>query len=143
SVDSRTHDGSGVDRSGALLLVSLDDLRRPGAGGARVETRLAQRAALAQQVPALVERDLQGLQPSPFVVGRGPARLSLPELMLLGDELLDRPLDLPIVHHTSMGLGSRLASPRRSTQVVSRIVTRTIRSAPQRRQRATVPGARR
>jgi hypothetical protein len=39
----------------SLLLVAFDDLRVSNAGGFRVEASLAQRAPLAQQVPALVE----------------------------------------------------------------------------------------
>src|SRR5436305_5843356 len=51
-----------------LLLVALDNLGRPDVGRIRVQVRVAQRAALVQQVPALVERHLQLLQAMP--VGR-------------------------------------------------------------------------
>src|SRR5918996_5681133 len=48
-----------------LLLVALDHLGRSGAGRVRVASGFAQGAALAQQVPALVERDPQRTKAPP------------------------------------------------------------------------------
>src|SRR6266542_6892068 len=89
----------------ALLLVALDDLRRPFAGRIGVEIRVAQRTPLAQQVPVLVERDLQLLQAPPVGVGGVACGFQLPQLVLLGDELLDLPVNLRVVHHASFGCG--------------------------------------
>src|SRR4029453_15924562 len=111
----------------------------PSPRGARTPAGPAQRAALAQQIPALVERDLQLVEPAAVGVGGGAGRLPLPELVLLGDELLDPSVHLGIVHQPS----SSRASPRRSTHVVPRTATSTISTPSQLRQRTTVPGARR
>ena len=51
--------GDGPAFGSALLLVALHDLRPPDVGRVRVATSLAQRTALPQQIPALVERNLQ------------------------------------------------------------------------------------
>src|SRR5438067_783457 len=80
--------------------------RRAGVG-----SRLAQRAALPEQVPALVERDLDVLQAPSLGLARLSVGFPLPQLVLLGDELLDRPVDLTIVHvrppaSTQMSLGT-------------------------------------
>ena len=55
-----------------LLLVVLDDLRPPDVGGLRVPPGLAQCAPLPQQVPALVERDLDVLQAPSVGLGGFP-----------------------------------------------------------------------
>src|SRR6266851_7545123 len=81
-----------------LLLVALDDLRRAHRRRLRVVARLPQRAPLAQQVPALVERDLHALEAPAVLVGRRTCCLPLAQLVLLGDELLDRPVNLTVVH---------------------------------------------
>jgi hypothetical protein len=49
---------------------------------------------LAEQIPTLVERDLQVLQAASVGLACVAGRLSLPQLVLLRDELLDRPVDL-------------------------------------------------
>src|SRR5262245_32024045 len=82
----------------ASLLVVLDDLlvARPRSLG--VEPDLAQGAPLAQQIPALVEAHLELPQALPLgVVKAGVLLLALPQLVLLGDELLD-PLVNRVVH---------------------------------------------
>jgi hypothetical protein len=78
----------------ALLLVAFHDLRPPDVGRVRLATGLAKRTALAEQIPALVERDLQLTQALPIAVAGVPGRLAVPELVLLGDEAVDRPMDL-------------------------------------------------
>jgi hypothetical protein len=57
-------------------------------------TRSTQRASLPEQVPRLIKRDLELLEASPVCVGRVPRRLSLPQFVLLGNELLDGSVDL-------------------------------------------------
>jgi hypothetical protein len=81
----------------------LDDLRATQLGLLRVETGRAACSALAEQVPALVELDLDGFEPAPVLVARRTGRLALPELVLLEDELLDCPVDLRIVGHEGQG----------------------------------------
>ena len=73
---------------------------------ARVAARFTQRAPLAEQVPALVERDLQLLEAPPVVVARVARPLPLPELVLLRDELLD-PFVNCLVGHRQSPFGCR------------------------------------
>jgi hypothetical protein len=75
----------------------LDDLGAAQLGLLRVETCITSRAALAKEVPALIELDLHRLEPTPVLVARRTRRLALPELVLLRDQLLDRSVDLRIV----------------------------------------------
>src|SRR5215207_6012904 len=89
-------------RPRSLLLVAFDGLRLTNRGGARIEAGLAERASLTQQVPALVERDLDALEPPTLGVARGPRRLSLPELLLLGYQPLDLVVDLIVSHCVSL-----------------------------------------
>src|SRR4249919_1311289 len=73
-----------------LLLIALDDVGGTHSAESGIEPCLATGAALAQQVPALIQTDLEVAQP-PFVVlaersaGRG---LGL-EVVLLFDQLVD------------------------------------------------------
>jgi hypothetical protein len=83
------------------LLIPLDDVGWSNIGRIRVTASFPQRTSLPEQVPGLVERDLEPLQAVSVVIGRVPRRLSFPELVLLGDELLDRSVDLLIVHQSS------------------------------------------
>src|SRR5258706_10461292 len=66
--------------------VLLDDLRRAQVRVGRVVPGLARGAALAQQVPALIELHLQLLQVLLLAVGE---LVLLEQPVLLGDELLD------------------------------------------------------
>ncbi len=81
-----------------LLLVALDDVRRAQIGVVGVTSRIPKRAALAEQVPGLIERDFERIEPLTVFVGRGACGLALPELMLLSNELVDAVVDLPVVH---------------------------------------------
>src|SRR5262245_16337928 len=83
-----------------LLLVAFDDLVRPGGSRVGVLPRVAASAALAQQIPALVEREPDLLEAAAIVVRRSAVRLAAPELVLLGDEVLDGSVDLGIVHQS-------------------------------------------
>src|SRR6266508_1481155 len=51
-----------------LLLVALDDLRVADTRGAGVVPGLAERTALAEQIPALVEADLDRFEPAVFAL---------------------------------------------------------------------------
>src|SRR5262245_33102281 len=84
-----------------LLLVSLDDLGRPDGRRVGVEPGVAQSAPLAEQVPALVERDLQLLESTPLGLTRAAGGFALPQLVLLRDEGLDPRVDLRFVHGSS------------------------------------------
>ena len=68
----------------------LDDVGVPYVGGVRVEAGVTEGTPLPQQVPALVEVDLELLEPPAIVVGDFSLRLTPPELLPLRDELLDR-----------------------------------------------------
>jgi hypothetical protein len=57
----------------------LDDVGLSHARSLWVATCLAQRAPLPEQIPALVERHLQRLEPLPIRVGRLTGRLTIPE----------------------------------------------------------------
>src|SRR6266508_4297335 len=94
----RPVNGDGRPFGSPLLLVALHHLRPSDVGCVRVATGVAERAALAQQIPALVERDLHCLQALSVFLGRVARRLSLPQRVLLGHELLDRSVDLRILH---------------------------------------------
>jgi len=82
-----------VRAESTLLLVSLDDLGTPHVGVVRVTPGLAERATLAKKIPALVERDLELLQAVPIGIVDIAGRLALPELVLLGHQLLDPSVD--------------------------------------------------
>src|SRR5262245_24871299 len=62
---------------------------------------LAPRAALAQQVPALVERHLDALQPLAVRIGRLASCLALEERVLLARQLIDPIGYVPVVHDVS------------------------------------------
>src|SRR5207249_4115469 len=69
-----------------LLLVLLDDRRRPDRGAVRVLAELAERHALPQQVPALIELDPNRLEA--ILLSR--VEIAAPiERLLLVDERLD------------------------------------------------------
>src|SRR5437870_1494111 len=77
---------SAFGRRADLLLVALDDVRRPDFRAIGVLAELAQRASLPQEIPALVELDLELTQALALLVGlRAPGV----ERMLLVDEASD------------------------------------------------------
>ena len=73
------------------------DVRRPG-----VLAGLAERASLAEQVPALVEADLDRLEAIVLACVQPTFADAAVELVLLGDELLDLIVDLCVVHAVRM-----------------------------------------
>jgi hypothetical protein len=64
----------------------------------RVEIGAAKCLPLAQQVPGLVELHLQVVQSLPRRVVQVTVGLPLPQLMLLGNGLLDARVDRGVVH---------------------------------------------
>jgi hypothetical protein len=69
-----------------LLLVSLDDGGRANLGLIRILTELAPRVSLPQQIPTLIELDLDGFQPYLIVIGQ----FALPvEMLFFVNETLD------------------------------------------------------
>jgi hypothetical protein len=84
----RPENGDGRPVGSLLLLVALHHLRPSDVRRIRVTTNVAKGAALSQEIPALVERDLQLAKALPIPLVRIAGRLPLPQLVLLSDELL-------------------------------------------------------
>jgi hypothetical protein len=76
-----------------LRLVSLDDGGRAHLGLIRILAELAPRVSLPQQIPTLIEFDLDGFQPYLIVIGQ----FALPVQMLL---LVNKTFDLLQASHT-------------------------------------------
>jgi hypothetical protein len=81
-----------------LLLVVLDDLRIANLGRAWVPACLAERPPLAQEIPALVEPDLDRLEPAVLVIAQVALCSAVVELVLFRNELLDAVVDLVVRH---------------------------------------------
>jgi hypothetical protein len=93
--------GSGCrDTQARLTFVSLDRPLIPDGGLVRVEPGGSASAALMEEVPALVEGDLQALQAGTLSLADLPAGLLLEELVLLVGQLVDA-VDDPLVLHTA------------------------------------------
>lgn len=73
-------------RDRPLLLVVLDDVGRTDAGLLWILAEFPEGSALAQEVPALIQLDLDGFEP--LVLGIGQGLLAM-ELMLFLDEVFD------------------------------------------------------
>jgi hypothetical protein len=69
-----------------LLLVSLDNRRRPDGRAVRIEAEFAQGAALPQPVPALIELDLDLSKAQSIAVGQGGL---LVQMLFFAHEALD------------------------------------------------------
>jgi hypothetical protein len=81
--------------------VSLDLVCRPHARLIGILARFAERTALAQEVPALIELNLQGAQPSMFFRFVYLVVLQLlAERLLLGDELVYFGENVTVLVHT-------------------------------------------
>src|SRR5436853_2775084 len=94
-----------------LLLVSLHHALVAHGRVGRVLTGVLARPALAQEVPALVETDLELAQPlSVLVAHRARARGMGTEPVLLLDQLVDPADHVVIVHVASMPRGQASAS---------------------------------
>lgn len=81
-----------------LLPISLDDLGVAYPRRVFVEPGLMQRTSLVGQILTLVERHLERIEPPTVALARTPLGFALPQLMLLGDELLDPAVNLFVVH---------------------------------------------
>src|SRR3954470_3100378 len=86
----------------ALLEIALDGLGVAHVRRARILADLAQRPALAQQVPAAIQLDLDSLQPAAILleclIGMLISLLLLAELLLFGDEPFDPVRDALVAH---------------------------------------------
>ncbi|ABK71575.1 hypothetical protein MSMEG_5665 [Mycolicibacterium smegmatis MC2 155] len=86
----------------ASVLVVLDLAGRTDLGLAGVLSGLAQGAALPQQVPALVERDFEVLQPLVFLVLADLLALELvAQLLLFSDQPVNFGEDVLVFCHTA------------------------------------------
>src|SRR5437867_3268381 len=88
-------------RPAARLRGAPDGRPRAGAGVVGVAAELAPRPALAEQVPALVELDLQVRQPRASGLVEPLARRLAFQLVLLGHQLADPPEQRVVGHVTS------------------------------------------
>src|SRR5438874_7419105 len=80
------------------LLVALDHVRVADTSGVRIATSLLQRPALAEQIPALVETDLDRVEPAVVALAQASLGAATVQLLLLADQLLDATVDLALVH---------------------------------------------
>jgi hypothetical protein len=90
-----------------LLLVALDDPGWSDLGALGVLAGVAAGAALPKEIPALVQRHTQRLQPLSIGVACLASSLALPELVLLGDHPVNRVVNLRVVQRMSPRLGGR------------------------------------
>jgi hypothetical protein len=88
------------------LLVVLDDRLGSSDRVARVFTCVASCSALAEEVPALVERDLDRPKPLELDVRQRRAGVGPLEGVLLVGQLTDASDDLQIVYATTLSAGS-------------------------------------
>ena len=70
----------------SLLLIILDDLRRANLRGVRVKPDIAKSTSLTQEVPALVQFDLDFLEPLTIGLGESPL---LVQSVFLCDKVLN------------------------------------------------------
>jgi hypothetical protein len=76
----------------------LDNLGAPHIGVVWVTANFAKGASLAQQIPTLIEGDLQALESVSVGLSVIPGRLSIPKLVLLSNQFLDGLMNLRVVH---------------------------------------------
>src|SRR5207245_3432138 len=81
--------------------VALDSLPSSTPCFAGVEPRRPASPSLAEQVPALVQRDLEPSEPITVGVGHLPVRLTLEQLVFLARKFVDSAEDLRVVHGAS------------------------------------------
>jgi hypothetical protein len=82
----------------ALSDVSLDGVRVADTGVVGIQPRLSAGAALVEQIPALIERYLEGLEALTLGLRSFPSALAFPELVLLVGQLVDAVDDWLIPH---------------------------------------------
>jgi hypothetical protein len=85
------------------LAVTLDLAEGAGPGLVGILAELGAGAALAEEVPALVELLLEGVQPGLLVGGEAVPDGPGAQRVLLGDQLVDPADDLAVVHDLSFG----------------------------------------
>ena len=86
----------------SLLLIILDDLRRPNLRVVRVKPDVAKGTSLAQEVPALIQFDLDFLEPLTIGLGKCPL---LVQSVFLFDKVLNMIEDrliLDLIFHESL-----------------------------------------
>src|SRR2546422_2171851 len=86
--------------------VALDSLLSSNPCFAGVEPRRPPSPSLAEQVPALVQRDLEPSEPITVGVGHLPVRLTLEQLVFLARKFVDSAEDLRVVHGASFSSAS-------------------------------------
>ena len=84
------------------MLVALDDFRVAHVSRIGILARLAKRAPLPKEIPALVEADLDRLEPVVLVRVQAALANACEKVLLFGDELLNAVVDLWVVHAVSM-----------------------------------------
>jgi hypothetical protein len=82
----------------ALLEVALDGALGAGLGVVRVDPELAPGPALAEQVPAPVQLDLEMIEPLPVGLVEPVAAVLAQQLVLLVDELVDALQGVAVFH---------------------------------------------
>src|SRR5467141_5133895 len=98
------HNAANGAASHQLLLVPLDDRGRTHLGLIRILAELAPRVSLPQQIPTLIEFDLDGFQPYLIVIGQ----VALPvEMLLLVNKTFDLLQDGVILRRVSHIITSR------------------------------------
>ena len=80
------------------LLIALDDLGRTNIGIVRIQACIPTCPPLTQQIPTLVERDLDFAKVGDVFLGRRRSGVSSLQRMLVLDELADPVNDLDLVH---------------------------------------------
>src|SRR5206468_502368 len=95
--------------------VAFDDLRVADTRGTWIVAGLAERTALAEKIPALVETDLDRFEAAVLALAQTSLCAAFIELVLLGNELLDSTMD-PFVFHLEppVGAASVVARPQLS-----------------------------
>jgi hypothetical protein len=92
------------------LLVALDDALGSSDGLARILAGVASRPPLAEEVPALVERDLDRSEPLELATRQRLARVCSLQRVLFVAQLADARHDLQIVHAVILSAGSSISS---------------------------------
>src|SRR5438067_1608050 len=95
--------------------------RRPGrARGVGIAAGLAQGAPLPQQVPALIEPDLDRIEPSVLALAEPAFGSTFVELVLLRDELFDPGVDALVCHFVAPNLRPARRAPTPRTRGAAR-----------------------
>jgi hypothetical protein len=81
-----------------LLLVAFDDLRVADTRRICVVAGLAERTTLAEQIPGLVETDLDRFEPAMLVLVQATLGSSFVQFLFFGNELLDLIVDSLVLH---------------------------------------------